>query len=407
MLRIATLNAYSTVISNLQTRQQALTDANEQLTSGKRVQKASDDPTAAAQAERARSMQMRADAQQHAIDASQTAMTLTESTLGNAGELLQQARELLVQAGDGSYSDGQRSAIAQQLSAVRKQLLAVANTGNGNGGYVFSGQGSSQTPFLDSPGGVAYVGVGGQAQVGADGQLPITLDGNAIWMSAHSGNGVFKTGPGASPLQAPTNAWIDSGTVTDPSKITGDNYTVTFAVNAGVTTYSIDRTDAAGNVSTAVSGAPYKSGSAVQIDGMAFNITGAPVNGDSFQIAPSQPNQTVFNALDQAIKDLNTPLRSNAQVAQTVAIGLRDIDASAAQIQSAQSLAGETLNSLDNATARVADQKLAGKTTESNATDLDMVSAIASFKDQQTGYQAALQTYASVQKMSLFQYINA
>jgi flagellar hook-associated protein 3 FlgL len=35
-----------------------------------------------------------------------------------------------------------------------------------------------------------------------------------------------------------------------------------------------------------------------------------------------------------------------------------------------------------------------------------MVKAISEFQNQQTGYQAAMQTYASVQKMSLFQYIN-
>jgi flagellar hook-associated protein 3 FlgL len=34
-----------------------------------------------------------------------------------------------------------------------------------------------------------------------------------------------------------------------------------------------------------------------------------------------------------------------------------------------------------------------------------MVQAISSFQNKQTGYQAALQTYSSLQRMSLFDYI--
>ena len=41
----------------------------------------------------------------------------------------------------------------------------------------------------------------------------------------------------------------------------------------------------------------------------------------------------------------------------------------------------------------------------SRAEDLDMIKGISDFENQQTGYQAALQTYASVQKLSLFNYI--
>jgi flagellar hook-associated protein 3 FlgL len=35
-----------------------------------------------------------------------------------------------------------------------------------------------------------------------------------------------------------------------------------------------------------------------------------------------------------------------------------------------------------------------------------MVDAISKFQNQQTGYDAALKSYAMVQRMSLFQYLN-
>jgi flagellar hook-associated protein 3 FlgL len=41
----------------------------------------------------------------------------------------------------------------------------------------------------------------------------------------------------------------------------------------------------------------------------------------------------------------------------------------------------------------------------SRAEDLDMVKGISDFQNLQTGYSAALQTYAQIQKLSLFNFI--
>ena len=223
-MRITAAHAFQTSISNLQSRQQDLTDAQVQLTSGKRVNKASDDPTAAARAERARALEARTTASERAVDASSNAMTLTESALGDASDLIQQARELVVGAGDSSYSDQERKSIANQISAIRNELLSVANRPDGQGGYVFSGQGSGGAPFVDQPGGVQFKGVGGSVNVASDEPLPLTLDGGNVWLQASSGNGVFDTKNVNS-----AGAWVDSGTVTDPSKLTGSTYDLQFS----------------------------------------------------------------------------------------------------------------------------------------------------------------------------------
>jgi flagellar hook-associated protein 3 FlgL len=52
-MRVSTANAYDASIEQLQRRQQQLPEGQLQLTSMKRVNRASDDPTAAARAERA------------------------------------------------------------------------------------------------------------------------------------------------------------------------------------------------------------------------------------------------------------------------------------------------------------------------------------------------------------------
>ena len=111
-LRITAANAFDTSVRNLQRRQLEMTQAQERLTSGKRVVRASDDPAAAARAERALAAIQRAEADQRALDTSRTAMALAESALGDAGELLQQVRERVLQADNGTYSDAERATLA-------------------------------------------------------------------------------------------------------------------------------------------------------------------------------------------------------------------------------------------------------------------------------------------------------
>jgi flagellar hook-associated protein 3 FlgL len=170
-----------------------------------------------------------------------------------------------------------------------------------------------------------------------------------------------------------------------------------------VTTYSIVQD----GTTTVQSGQPYVSGQAIEVDGLAFNISGSPANGDNFDITPSAPDQSVFDAIDKVVAELKTPSRTISQITQTVQSGMRDLDAVANHLQSARSMTGEVLNRIDGIKGRIDDLRLFGKTTQSDAEDLDMVQAISDFSNQQTGYQAALQTYATMQKMSLFNYINA
>lgn len=396
-MRLSTANTYDAALANLQRRQQDMAESQMQLTSGKRVNRSSDDPTAAARAERALLMEARATANQRAVDASRNAMTLGESALGDAEELLQQAREKLVAAGNATYTESERKSLAQSIREIRKQLFSVANRADGSGGYLFGGQGASSPPFADTPGGVQFRGVAGQTQVASGESLPTTFDGPATWLQAVTGNGVFET----SVTQQNGSAWIDAGRVVDPSAVTGDPYSVSFSVVGGVTTYSVLRD---GNP-TALTGVAFQSGKAIEIDGLSFTVTGNPADADAFGLTPSTASLNVFKVLDDAVASLEAPLLSNAQVTQGVQFSLRNVDASLSRLQSQRALAGETLNRIDGVENRLAALKLGAKTERSNAEDLDMVEGISDFKKQQSGYEAALQSYSMVQQMSLFQYI--
>jgi flagellar hook-associated protein 3 FlgL len=397
-VRVTTANSFDRSIDLLQRRAQAMSEAQERLTSGKKVARASDDPTGAARIERALAREARAAANQRALEASRNAMVLAEGAMGDAGELMNQARELIVQAGNPAYNDNQRRDLSNALKGLRDQLLQVGNRGDGGGGWLFGAQGASAPPFVDAPGGVQFRGTAGTLQAASDEPLPLTSDGGMVFLRATGGNGVFVTEPAAGNSG---DAWIDAGQVTDPALVTSDVYEVVFAAGPSGTTYGVLRNGAA----TAVAAMPYVDGQAIAIDGLSVNVSGAPADGDRFELQPAERNLSVFDALDRAISDLATPNRSGAQRTQTVTTALRDLDASLASLVGERARLGEVLNRTDAVEGRIADATLLAKTERSAAEDIDMVQAVSDFSARQTSYDAALKAYAMVQKMSLFDYI--
>ena len=414
-MRTSTSSAFDASVDSLVKRQAELADSQTRLTTGKRVMKASDDPAAAARAERALASMSRADTSQRAVDASRSIMGQTENAMADAGELLQQARETLIAAGNATYSNAERLGLSNKLKAIRDQLFSVSNRSDGAGSYLFGGQGSAAPPFVDGTAGatllfagqvvqVQFAGVGGQITTEQSTGLPLSTDGGAVWLKSRTGNGVFVTAAGVNALSvppaAPANAWIDSGNVTDPAAVTGADYTVGFVDVAGVLNYEVT-----GGLSP-VGPLPFLPGKAIKVDGLSFTVNGKPVVGDEFTVKPSSATLSVFDTLDKAVAELARPM-TGAQLQQSNSENLRNVDAVMGTLQSARAMAGEVLSLIDNETDRLGRLKLSSQTERSAAEDLDLVQAISDFQNRQSGYDAALKSYAMVQRMSLFQYISA
>jgi len=187
MIRMSSANIFESGLNRLQERQRELANLQEQLTSGKRVVRGSDDPVAAARAERAMAQQSRAQSDQRSLEASRNTMLQAEGALGAAGEMLLKARDIMVAAGNATYSDEERRSLADAIRGLRHDLLAAANRGDGAGTHLFGGQGAQQPPFLDEPGGVNYYGAGGAPNTGGAEPLPLALDGRNIWLQAPNG----------------------------------------------------------------------------------------------------------------------------------------------------------------------------------------------------------------------------
>ena len=97
----------------------------------------------------------------------------------------------------------------------------------------------------------------------------------------------------------------DTGSVTDPSALTGQDYSIAFADVAGVMQYSVTNTTT-GTPVAGMSNVPYVEGSAIEFDGMSFVVNGAPSAGDTIGVATPTTPTDIFKVMQDAIDALRT-----------------------------------------------------------------------------------------------------
>ena len=177
--------------SYLQVSQNQEQTAIEQLATGMRVNKPSDDPAAAA-ANLVNSAQMATDDQYvQNIDSVQQAMTTADSTLNSVITQLTQAISLGVEGANGTLSDSDSQAIAQQVSGIKNQIFSLANT-SFQGVYLFGGTATTSAPFVEdssSSSGVSYSGNDqtNQVQIGEGQQVASSVPGDELFGSGATG----------------------------------------------------------------------------------------------------------------------------------------------------------------------------------------------------------------------------
>ena len=394
-MRIATATGYDTTMDNLNNRQAGLADLQEKLSAGKRVLRASDDPTAMAQAERAMNRMKRLETEQRVLSGQKNSIALAESTLGDAIDNLQSFREMVLSAGNAAYNSGNRTSLAEQMRALRDRMFSQANAKDTNGIPLFGGLGSPDEAFSDTATGVLFNGTAGQKSSTLT-SIPGTLDGQSVWNNVPDGNGVFSVALGSSNTGT---LRTDPGSVTAPSSLTGYTYTVTFAVSGGATTYTVTNATN-GNTSSG----SYADGQAIQFDGVSFVPHGTPGNGDTLTVSPSTSG-SLFTRLDAAINSINNASNSHV-LTHAIDKALAEIDAGMSRLQTGRGQAGDLLNRADLIESNNSVRSNQIQNDRSRAEDIDMVKGISDFQNQQIGYDAALKTYAQVQRLSLFNYMS-
>jgi len=401
-MRISTYTMFQNGEQAISTAESQLLQTQLQLSSGKQINSPSDNPIGAANVAALTSTVSQLTQFQSNQNEAQMQLNQADSAMTSLVDLMKSAQQTLVQAGDGSYSDSQRQALAQELQGDLNQMVGLANTSDGQGGYLFAGAQQGAPPFSQVGNTVSYGGDSTlqSVQVSQNRQLQIKFSGDDIFQKIRPGNGSFVTAANASNSGSGV---IDTGAVTNPSALTGDNYTISFAVSGSTTTYQVQDT----TTNQTVSSGNYVSPATVGFDGLQVTLSGAPADGDSFTVAPAA-YQSIFTTMANAIAALQQPADTAAATAQlqtSLGSSLASMGQALDHITLKQAEVGTQLQQLSSYTNLNSDRELQANSSLSAIQDLDYAKAASQLAQQQTTYQAALQSYSAVSKLSLFNYL--
>lgn len=183
-MRITNRMMSDTVLNNLSNNLQRLQSLEDQLTSGKRISRLSDDPPAVG-----RSLSLRAgiaagDQFLRNMDAGVAWLQATDTSLGSATDVLQRARELAVQGANDTLTPSQRAAIGSEVDQLLQQMLIIGNSSL-RSQRLFAGLVTNVNPFAYSspPPTVTYSGDTGQMlrEIDTGTTLSINVTGDTVF----------------------------------------------------------------------------------------------------------------------------------------------------------------------------------------------------------------------------------
>ncbi|QQE74114.1 flagellar hook-associated protein FlgL [Brevibacillus composti] len=134
------------MLRNLHQSMRHMDKLQEQLSSGKKVSRPSDDPVVATRGMFYRSSLMEVEQYQRNVDDAESWVELTDKTLDEVGNVMQRISELLVYSGDGALSSSDLQAMAQEVAQLKEHLGTLANQ-QLNGKYIFGGSATNIAPY--------------------------------------------------------------------------------------------------------------------------------------------------------------------------------------------------------------------------------------------------------------------
>ncbi|HEW9976457.1 TPA: flagellar hook-associated protein FlgL [Shewanella algae] len=401
-MRISTSQMYQ---QNLNSILQKQTDTNrilEQLSSGKKVNTAGDDPVAAIGIDNL--YQQNALVQQYLknVDYSKNHLSMAESKLGSAETLVTSIREQMLRAVNGTLAPSERQMIADELRGSLDELLSIANTQDESGNYLFSGYSTDNQPFaFDGSGNMVYSGDSGvrDALVAQGVAMGTNIPGDSAFMKVPNGLGDY----GVNYLASQTGDFrVLSAKIDNPAAHVADTYTFNFTDN-GAGGVDLEVLDSGGTAVANV--ANFDASNPVSFNGIEVKLDGTPAGGDSFTMEPDA-EVPIFDTIQQAIDLLEDPNRVNtpegkAELAQL----LNNVDSGLNQLSVARGVAGNNLKSLESYSSNHAEEELVNKSALSLLEDLDYASAITEFQKQQLALNAVSNVFSRVGSVSLFDFI--
>lgn len=400
-MRISTQQLFNRGLEAIQDVQSDSQKTQLQISTGKKVLTPADDPVAATRIlELNQELELNTQFQRN-IELARGHLNLQDNTLGSINDVVQRVRELTVTAGNGALSASDLEAISTEIKERLSQLAGLMNSQDASGEYMFSGFQGGTEPFQkNSSGNYVYHGDEGQRFVQVEPNVTIasSVSGKEIFEDIPVDKNSFYTEASQYNKSVPA-ASISTGAVIDQDlydEFYPADMTVTFT---SPTTFSV--TDkATGRVY--LDNQAYVPDNPIMVNGVQFEVSGAPVTDDTFFIESTQKQgvlgtiEKLVYTLDHFNPDQRDVFRANLDSA------LINLDAAETSILEARSQIGARLNTIETTTEQLKDVELLTQQTLTDLESVDYAEAVSLLSMQQFTLEAAYSSFSQISSLSLF-----
>ncbi len=190
-MQISTSLFYDNAASRLSKMSERASVLQTQIATGKKIQKTSDDPNAAAQLAELDRKDADAEVYGSNLTLADSLLTQADSVLGQIDKQLDRATQLVTQAGNGTQTDATRKILGNEISSIIDAIVGLANTNNVRGQPLFGTPDGTKAVTRNNDGTFTYA-------VTNVSEVPIA-DGQTI-QATESASRVFKMDGGKDTL---------------------------------------------------------------------------------------------------------------------------------------------------------------------------------------------------------------
>lgn len=401
-------------LRNMKTNLNNMKTLQNQLASGKTIQKASENPYVAS-----RGMQLNTEMysnKQYNENIKDTSNWLdtTDTALSQMGNVFGRIETLLVNAGNGSYGEDERTAIQDEVKEKVNELSQILNT-SFDGSYIFGGTKTDSKPTTVANGKLVYADKSGNGITKTATGFSTDLSSNPIKSTVAPANnmridGIFKNGTtvtinvndytsGSAVVvsPSPTVDLTKVGTVTAPST-TPETIETLFQSALSPNFTTSDANKAASSYSS-------------------LDQISSSLQVDISQGVKNQYNKTASEVLEftdktgktinvsDLLNDIITDLGTGGNTGDLTTTHLKDIQAVTTNLLQKRSEVGTMQNRMESAQENNETQNYNMTDILSKTEDVDFADATMNYSMMQTVYTASLQTSAKILPMTILTYL--
>lgn len=362
---------------------------NDQITSGKKITRASQDPVVAMSGIRYRTQVIEVNQFQRNLGEVYNWMDTADATLDKTGKAIHRIRELTEQASNDTYESSQRNNMAKEIKQLFEHLVSMANS-KSNGKYIFNGTNTMDAPVnpdkMDID--ISKIGTSGFEEINVE----IVYNGYVYKHDSTNGNDITFTNKLGDTITI-HNYQSDTKTIVtnQPNPRAGQEK----FDQTGIEPDRIDIQLVDNDV--VVSAIDAVSTNRQNVDIEVLKGANLDVNIDPNNVF----NNAIFGDIQRLIKALEDPNKTGDDITKFIA----NFDIHLDNIVSERAELGARVNRAELIEERLNEQEVIANKLMSNNEDIDFEKVLIDLKTQELVHRAALAAGARIMQPTLLDFL--